>query len=100
MRITVTVTRTSGPNGSHPTEASALVVVRLTLTRERPPGWRGYRRRIVRDLLREVAWHAGERPLVYVCAPTPFVEAAAGCLVALGHDVSRIRTRHVRPTVA
>jgi ferredoxin-NADP reductase len=72
--------------------------VRFTLTRERPPGWRGYDRRIDRDLIAEVAWPPDERPLVYVCGPTAFVEAAADALVSLGHDPSRIRTERFGPT--
>ena len=46
----------------------------LHLTREQPEGWRGYARRIDRRLLEDVAWPAAERPLTYVCGPTPFVE--------------------------
>ncbi len=66
--------------------------VSLTLTREAPEGWQGYRRRIDEELLEEVAWRPEERPLVYVCGPTRFVEAAASALVGLGHEPSRIRT--------
>jgi ferredoxin-NADP reductase len=66
--------------------------ISVTLTRERPDGWRGYRGRIDRQLLDEVAWAPQERPLVYVCGPTGFVETAADVLVALGHEPSRIRT--------
>jgi ferredoxin-NADP reductase len=65
--------------------------VRFTLTREQPAGWRGYRRRIDQELLAEVAWPAVDRPLVYVCGPTDFVEASAAALVALGHEPGRIR---------
>ncbi len=74
------------------------VDVRFTLTREWPEGWRGYRWRIDRELLEEVAWAPHERPLVYVCGPTAFVEAAAGGLVELGHDPGRIRTERFGPT--
>ena len=65
--------------------------IRFTLTREQPEGWRGYRRRIDQELLAEVAWPPTERPLVYVCGPTDFVETAASALVALGHEPGRIR---------
>jgi ferredoxin-NADP reductase len=68
------------------------VDIRFTLTREWPEGWRGYRRRIDRDMLAEIAWPPDERPLVYVCGPTAFVEVAAGTLVDLGHDPGRIKT--------
>jgi ferredoxin-NADP reductase len=72
--------------------------IRFTLTREQPEGWRGYARRIDPELLDEVAWPPSERPLVYVCGPTGFVEAAASALVALGHDSGRIRTERFGPT--
>jgi ferredoxin-NADP reductase len=65
--------------------------VRFTLTREQPAGWRGYRRRIDEELLAEVAWRPIDRPLVYVCGPTDFVETAANALVDLGHEPGRIR---------
>jgi len=72
--------------------ADDAVDVRLTLTREQPPGWSGYARRIDAALLREVSWPPLERPLVYVCGPTAFVEVAASALVELGHEPGRIRT--------
>jgi ferredoxin-NADP reductase len=74
------------------------VDVRFTLTREQPPGWAGYSRRIDPALLGEVAWPADERPLTYICGPTAFVETAANTLVALGHDAGRIRTERFGPT--
>ena len=72
--------------------------VRLTLTREQPDGWTGYGRRIDADLLAEVAWPPEERPLVYVCGPTAFVEVAASSLVGLGHDAGRIKTERFGAT--
>jgi ferredoxin-NADP reductase len=72
--------------------------VLLTLTREQPEGWSGYGRRIDLELLREVSWPPDERPLVYICGPTSFVEAAASALVQLGHDAARIRTERFGPT--
>ncbi len=74
------------------------VDIRFTLTREWPEGWRGYRRRIDREILEQVAWPPDERPLVYICGPTPFVEVAASTLVELGHDAGRIRTERFGPT--
>jgi ferredoxin-NADP reductase len=74
------------------------VMVHLTLTREWPNEWQGYRKRVDMDLLREISWPPAERPLVYVCGPTAFVEAAATALVQLGHDASLIRTERFGPT--
>jgi ferredoxin-NADP reductase len=65
--------------------------IRIALTRGSPDGWRGYRRRIDRRLLEEVAWPPDEAPLFYVSGPTGFVDAAAASLVELGHDPARIR---------
>jgi ferredoxin-NADP reductase len=70
----------------------------ITLTREQPQGWRGRTGRIDRDLLAEAAWPVAQRPLVYICGPTGFVEAVADALVTLGHDATRIRTERFGPT--
>jgi ferredoxin-NADP reductase len=78
-------------------EGTALEVVH-TLTRTQPPGWAGYRRRIDTVMLSEVAWPATERPLAFICGPTPMVEAAAASLVALGGDPARIKTERFGPT--
>ena len=74
------------------------VEVFFTLTREWPEGWNGHRRRIDEELLREISWSPGERPLVYVCGATAFVERAADLLVASGHDAGRIKTERFGPT--
>jgi ferredoxin-NADP reductase len=70
----------------------------VTLTREQPQGWTGRTGRVGPELLAEVAWSPAERPLVYVCGPTGFVEGVADALVALGHEPSRIRTERFGPT--
>jgi ferredoxin-NADP reductase len=67
----------------------------ITLTREH---WAGRTGRVDRKMLDEVAWPATDRPLVYVCGPTGFVEGVADALVALGHDASRVRTERFGPT--
>jgi ferredoxin-NADP reductase len=66
--------------------------IRITLTREQPGGWDGYRGRIDRGFIDLVAWPPADRPLVYVCGPTAFVETAADALVTLGHEPDLIRT--------
>lgn len=75
----------------------ALEVV-LTLTREPSPGWSGFRRRIDRMMLAEVAWPPAERPQVFVCGPTPLVEAVAAALVELKHDPVRVKTERFGAT--
>jgi ferredoxin-NADP reductase len=72
--------------------------VAYTLTREQPPGWTGYSRRIDKELLAEVAWPASERPRVYVCGSTRFVDAAADGLLELGYDAAWIRTERFGAT--
>jgi ferredoxin-NADP reductase len=69
-----------------------------TLTRAQPPGWTGYARRIDAELLREVSFPAAERPHVFVCGSTRFVDAAADGLVALGYEPASIRTERFGAT--
>jgi ferredoxin-NADP reductase len=69
-----------------------------TLTREQPPGWGGYARRIDDELLREVAFPASEEPRVYVCGSTHFVDAGADGLVRLGYDPRWVRTERFGAT--
>ena len=69
-----------------------------TLTRSQPSDWTGYGRRIDKEMLAEVGPGAADRPHVYVCGPTPFVEAVAGALVELGHDPYRVKTERFGPT--
>jgi ferredoxin-NADP reductase len=69
----------------------------LTLTRERSAQWTGRLGRVDASLLADVA-SPGTKPHCYVCGPTPFVEAAAGALVGLGHDPGLVRTERFGPT--
>jgi ferredoxin-NADP reductase len=69
-----------------------------TLTREPPPNWTGYTRRIDPAMLAEVGWPPSARPHIYVCGPTPLVESAAEALVALGDEPTSIRTERFGPT--
>ena len=69
-----------------------------TITREPPPGWTGFRRRIDRAMLSGIAWPPIERPRIFVCGPTPLVESVATELVALGHDRALVKTERFGPT--
>ena len=80
------------------TTTGTMLEVAHTLTRMQPPGWTGYHRRIDREMLRDVAWPVEQRPLAFVCGPTPFVETAAASLVALGYVPARIKTERFGPT--
>src|SRR5262249_46485251 len=70
----------------------------ITLTREAPVGWSGHVGRVDPHVLSQLAWPPSEKPRSYVCGPTPFVEAVADALVALGHDPADVRTERFGPT--
>jgi ferredoxin-NADP reductase len=73
--------------------------VYTTLTRgAAPDGWQGWTRRIDREMLLAVGPEPAERPRIYVCGPTPFVEEAARLLVALGHETANVHTERFGPT--
>jgi ferredoxin-NADP reductase len=74
------------------------VAIRYTLTRTRPDGWTGYARRVDVEMLAEIGPAPSERPLVFVCGPTAFVEQVADGLVALGHPPDAIHTERFGPT--
>jgi ferredoxin-NADP reductase len=78
--------------------SSDQVDVRLTLTREHPPGWTGYSRRIDTAMLSEVAWPPDRESAIYICGPTSFVEVAANSLMDLGHEMTWIKTERFGPT--
>ena len=69
-----------------------------TLTRQQPPGWTGYARRVDQQMMAEVAWPVASGPLAYVCGPTNFVEAVASDLVALGYPPLRVKTERFGAT--
>jgi ferredoxin-NADP reductase len=74
------------------------VTVHYTLTRETPPDWSGWSRRVDADMLREIGPAANARPRAFVCGPTPFVELVAGLLVDAGHDEAMVKTERFGPT--
>ena len=74
------------------------VQVSYTLTRQQPPGWTGYARRVDQAMITELAWPEGQMPLAYVCGPTNFVEAVAADLVALGYPPQRVKTERFGAT--
>lgn len=78
--------------------ADDTLQVTHTITREPPPEWTGFRRRIDPAMLTEIAWPASSRPHLFVCGPTPLVETVAEGLVALGHEPTAVRTERFGPT--
>ncbi|WP_448006364.1 ferredoxin reductase [Agromyces bauzanensis] len=73
-------------------EASAPFRLDLVYTRRTPEGWPSPAGRITREMLVVAVIPAADRPLVYVCGSTGFVERVADWLVELGHDARSIRT--------
>ncbi len=69
-----------------------------TLTRAAPAGWEGRRGRVDGAMLRALAFAPEAAPRIYVCGPTPFVEAVATALVDEGHDPGQIKTERFGPT--
>lgn len=72
--------------------------ITVTLTREPDPGWPGRRGRVDAEILVEAGWPPQNEPLCFVCGPTPFVEAVADSLGALGHPRANIKTERFGPT--
>jgi len=70
----------------------------FTFTREAPPGWTGYRRRIDAAMLGDVIKPFGTQARVYVCGPTLLVEAVASALVQMALPIEQIRTERFGPT--
>jgi ferredoxin-NADP reductase len=69
-----------------------------TFTREAPPGWSGFARRVDAEMLRQVGPAPSQRPRIFICGPTAFVERAADLLVGLGHDPAAIHAERFGPT--
>ncbi len=78
-------------------QGGGLTVVH-TLTRQQPAGWQGFARRVDRAMLAEVGLPPSARPRIFVCGPTPLVEAAARSLRDIGHEPSLIKTERFGPT--
>jgi ferredoxin-NADP reductase len=69
-----------------------------TFTRQAPANWRGYSRRIDRQMLREVAAPLGSEARAFICGPTLMVESVANGLLEIGLAPHQIRTERFGPT--
>jgi ferredoxin-NADP reductase len=74
------------------------LAVNYLYTRATPPGWPVPAGRINAGALAKPGWLPDSRPAVFVCGPTPFVEAVANLLVNAGHDARNIKTERFGPT--
>jgi ferredoxin-NADP reductase len=69
-----------------------------TFTRQQPPDWTGYQRRIDSQMLSEVIRPIEKHLRAYICGPTLLVESVANQLVQLGIVPENIRTERFGPT--
>jgi ferredoxin-NADP reductase len=74
------------------------LAVHHTLTRGAPEGWSGFARRVDAAMLTAVGSAPVDAPRIFVCGPTPFVEAVADLLVGLGHAPASIHAERFGPT--
>ena len=74
------------------------LTVAYTLTRAQPSGWRGYARRVDREMLADVLGGPDEGATAFVCGPTGFVESVAAALVDLGYEPPQVKTERFGPT--
>jgi len=69
------------------------VKIYITLTNNSPSDWSGYKRRIDKEMFGEVLMPIKDlMPMVYICGPTKFVEAASRLLIDLNFNSHEIRT--------
>ena len=79
-------------------QAHSGLDVQLTFTRQAPPGWKGYARRIDQAMLAEVLASTGPKVYAYVCGPTLLVESVANLLLEAGLAREAIRTERFGPS--
>ncbi|AFY92317.1 ferredoxin reductase [Chamaesiphon minutus] len=72
--------------------------LQLTFTRQPPPDWTGYQRRIDKAMLTDVLSRFAIQPQCFVCGPTQLVEQVANTLVDLGLPSNIIRTERFGPS--
>jgi len=64
-----------------------------TITDNPPADWKGYTRRIDKEILQETIGHLhAQMPMVYICGPTKFVEATAKNMIDIGFNPHEIKT--------
>jgi ferredoxin-NADP reductase len=69
-----------------------------TLTRVQPGGWKGFRRRVDKEMLAEVCFPPDRNPAIFVCGSTTFVETVSQNLVGLGYEPLTIKTERFGPS--
>ena len=79
-------------------QADPTFTLLLDYTRQAPPGWTGYQRRLDDAMLAEVVGQFAQASQAFVCGPTGLVETAANGLLAAGLPAERILTERFGPT--
>lgn len=80
---------------TRPTDGLKLDVA---LTRAWPPDWAGLTGRLDGDTIQRLTFGVSERPWVYICGPTGFVESVSQSMVQAGHPPARIKTERFGPS--
>jgi ferredoxin-NADP reductase len=78
--------------------AEANLDVAVTLTREQPPGWGGYARRVDAAMVDDLLLGRGPEHRAFVCGPNAFVEGTADLLLSAGVPTDAIHTERFGPT--
>jgi ferredoxin-NADP reductase len=79
-------------------EPRAGLRVERTYTRAAPDGWTGWARRVDAEMVEALSPGPADRPRVFVCGPTGFVESAAELLVESGIEPRTIHAERFGPT--
>ncbi|MBX4210460.1 oxidoreductase [Candidatus Parcubacteria bacterium] len=65
----------------------------VTLTDSQPSNWTGYARRIDKEMIeKELGEFKDKMPMIFICGPTPFVEAISNELVSVGFNPHMVKT--------
>lgn len=72
--------------------ASSTLEITWVYTRKTPEGWPAPAGRVTRQILEAAIVPSSDKPSVFVCGPTAFVEVVADLLVALGHPPDSVKT--------
>jgi ferredoxin-NADP reductase len=79
-------------------QSDAAFMLRITLTRQRPPGWPGALGRIDLPMVRALLERLGGMADCFVCGRDGFVEAASVLLMQAGQPAEAIRTERFGST--
>ena len=78
--------------------SEANLDIAITLTLEQPAGWQGYARRVDDSMIHEILAGRAADHRVYICGPTPFVEAVSELLLQAGVPSEQVSTERFGPS--